>query len=151
MTFESDWPSKNPTTDEENPVELPQEMTAQVLQTATPYTSLGWDMENVWMFDQASGYLYPTLKVFGSFPVTGVKDLQNDVKATFAAAAENNVLTVAGLDADATITVANVAGQTVATAATTTGAATIQLPGKGLYVVSATVAGKTATVKVLNK
>ena len=34
---------------------------------------------------------------------------------------------------------------------TATGAATIQLPGKGLYLVKATVNGKTATAKVLNK
>lgn len=80
-----------------------------------------------------------------------MKDLQNDVKATFVAAAADNVLTVAGLDAAATVTVANVAGQTVAKVSTATGAATIQLPGKGLYLVKATVNGKTATAKVLNK
>ena len=151
MSHESDWPGKNPTTDDENPVEYAQDMAAQVLQTSTPYEGLGWDFDNVWTMDATSGYLYPTLKIFGSFPTSGVKDLQNDVKATFVAAAADNVLTVAGLDAAATVTVANVAGQTVAMVSTTTGAATIQLPGKGLYLVKATVNGKTATAKVLNK
>ena len=126
-------------------------MSAQVLQTSTPYEGLGWDFDKVWKMDATSGYLYPTLKIFGSFPTSGVKDLQNDVKATFVAAAADNVLTVAGLDAAATVTVANVAGQTVAMVSTATGAATIQLPGKGLYLVKATVNGKTATAKVLNK
>ena len=151
MSNESDWPGKNPTTDEENPVDYAQDMAAQVLQTSTPYENLGWDFDNVWTMDAASSYLYPTLKIFGSFPASGVKDLQNDVKATFVAAAADNVLTVAGLDAAATVTVANVAGQTVAMVSTATGAATIQLPGKGLYLVKATVNGKTATAKVLNK
>ena len=151
MSHESDWPGKNPTTDDENPVDYAQDMAAQVLQTSTPYEGLGWDFNKVWTMDAASGYLYPTLKIFGSFPTSGVKDLQNDVKATFVAAAADNVLTVAGLDAAATVTVANVAGQTVAMVSTTTGAATIQLPGKGLYLVKATVNGKTATAKVLNK
>ena len=151
MSHESDWPGKNPTTDDENPVDYAQDMAAQVLQTSTPYEGLGWDFDNVWTMDATSGYLYPTLKIFGSFPTSGVKDLQNDVKATFVAAAVDNVLTVAGLDAAATVTVANVAGQTVAMVSTTTGAATIQLPGKGLYLVKATVNGKTATAKVLNK
>lgn len=151
MSNESDWPGKNPTTDEDNPVDYAQEMAAQVLQTSTPYENLGWDFDNVWTMDAASGYLYPTLKIFDSFPASGVKDLQNDVKATFVAAAADNVLTVAGLDAAATVTVANVAGQTVAMVSTATGAATIQLPGKGLYMVKATVNGKTATAKVLNK
>lgn len=151
MSHESDWPSKNPTTDDENPVDYAQDMSAQVLQTSTPYEGLGWDFDNVWTMDATSGYLYPTLKIFGSFPTSGVKDLQNDVKATFVAAAADNVLTVAGLDAAATVTVANVAGQTVAMVSTATGAATIQLPGKGLYLVKATVNGKTATAKVLNK
>lgn len=151
MSNESDWPGKNPTTDDENPVDYAQDMAAQVLQTSTPYEGLGWDFEKVWTMDAASSYLYPTLKIFGSFPTSGVKDLQNDVKATFVAAAADNVLTVAGLDAAATVTVANVAGQTVAMVSTATGAATIQLPGKGLYLVKATVNGKTATAKVLNK
>lgn len=151
MSHESDWPGKNPTTDDENPVDYAQDMSAQVLQTSTPYEGLGWDFKDVWTMDAASGYLYPTLKIFGSFPTSGVKDLQNDVKATFVAAAADNVLTVAGLDAAATVTVANVAGQTVAMVSTATGAATIQLPGKGLYLVKATVNGKTATAKVLNK
>ena len=151
MSHESDWPGKNPTTDEDNPVDYAQEMAAQVLQTSAPYEGLGWDFEKVWTMDAASSYLYPTLKIFGSFPTSGVKDLQNDVKATFVAAAADNVLTVAGLDAAATVTVANVAGQTVAMVSTATGAATIQLPGKGLYLVKATVNGKTATAKVLNK
>ena len=151
MSNESDWPGKNPTTDDENPVDYAQDMAAQVLQTSTPYENLGWDFEKVWTMDAASGYLYPTLKIFDSFPASGVKDLQNDVKATFVAAAADNVLTVAGLDAAATVTVANVAGQTVAMVSTATGAATIQLPGKGLYLVKATVNGKTATAKVLNK
>lgn len=151
MSHESDWPGKNPTTDDNNPVDYAQDMSAQVLQTSTPYEGLEWDFDNVWTMDATSGYLYPTLKIFGSFPTSGVKDLQNDVKATFVAAAADNVLTVAGLDAAATVTVANVAGQTVAMASTATGAATIQLPGKGLYLVKATVNGKTATAKVLNK
>ena len=151
MSHESDWPGKNPTTDDENPVDYAQDMSAQVLQTSTPYEGLGWDFDKVWKMDATSGYLYPTLKIFGSFPTSGVKDLQNDVKATFVAAAADNVLTVAGLDAAATVTVANVAGQTVAMVSTATGAATIQLPGKGLYLVKATVNGKTATAKVLNK
>lgn len=151
MSNESDWPGKNPTTDEDHPVDYAQDMAAQALQTSTPYKGLGWDFDNVWTMDATSGYLYPTLKIFGSFPTSGVKDLQNDVKATFVAAAADNVLTVAGLDAAATVTVANVAGQTVAMVSTTTGAATIQLPGKGLYLVKATVNGKTATAKVLNK
>lgn len=151
MSHESDWPGKNPTTDDEHPVDYAQDMSAQVLQTSTPYEGLGWDFDNVWTMDATSGYLYPTLKIFGSFPTSGVKDLQNDVKATFVAAAADNVLTVAGLDAAATVTVANVAGQTVAMVSTATGAATIQLPGKGLYLVKATVNGKTATAKVLNK
>ena len=151
MSHESDWPGKNPTTDDENPVDYAQDMSAQVLQTSTPYEGLEWDFDKVWTMDAASGYLYPTLKIFGSFPTSGVKDLQNDVKATFVAAAADNVLTVAGLDAAATVTVANVAGQTVAMVSTATGAATIQLPGKGLYLVKATVNGKTATAKVLNK
>ena len=151
MSHESDWPGKNPTTDDENPVDYAQDMSAQVLQTSTPYEGLEWDFKDVWTMDAASGYLYPTLKIFGSFPTSGVKDLQNDVKATFVAAAADNVLTVAGLDAAATVTVANVAGQTVAMVSTATGAATIQLPGKGLYLVKATVNGKTATAKVLNK
>ena len=151
MSHESDWPGKNPTTDDENPVDYPQDMAAQALQTSAPYEGLGWDFEKVWTMDAASSYLYPTLKIFGSFPASGVKDLQNDVKATFVAAAADNVLTVAGLDAAATVTVANVAGQTVAMVSTATGAATIQLPGKGLYLVKATVNGKTATAKVLNK
>ena len=151
MSNESDWPGKNPTTDDENPVDYAQDMAAQALQTSTPYEGLGWDFDNVWTMDATSGYLYPTLKIFGSFPTSGVKDLQNDVKATFVAAAADNVLTVAGLDAAATVTVANVAGQTVAMVSTATGAATIQLPGKGLYLVKATVNGKTATAKVLNK
>ena len=151
MSHESDWPGKNPTTDDENPVDYAQDMAAQVLQTSTPYEGLEWDFDKVWTMDAASGYLYPTLKIFGSFPTSGVKDLQNDVKATFVAAAADNVLTVAGLDAAATVTVANVAGQTVAMVSTATGAATIQLPGKGLYLVKATVNGKTATAKVLNK
>lgn len=151
MSHESDWPGKNPTTDDEHPVDYAQDMSAQVLQTSTPYEGLGWDFDNVWTMDATSGYLYPTLKIFGSFPTSGVKDLQNDVKATFVAAAADNVLTVAGLDAAATVTVANVAGQTVAMVSTATGAATIQLPGKGLYMVKATVNGKTATAKVLNK
>ena len=151
MSHESDWPGKNPTTDDENPVDYAQDMSAQVLQTSTPYEGLGWDFNKVWTMDATSGYLYPTLKIFGSFPTSGVKDLQNDVKATFVAAAADNVLTVAGLDAAATVTVANVAGQTVAMVSTATGAATIQLPGKGLYLVKATVNGKTATAKVLNK
>lgn len=151
MSNESDWPDKNPTTDEDNPVDYAQDMAAQVLQTSAPYEGLGWDFDKVWTMDAASSYLYPTLKIFGSFPASGVKDLQNDVKATFVAAAADNVLTVAGLDAAATVTVANVAGQTVAMVSTATGAATIQLPGKGLYLVKATVNGKTATAKVLNK
>lgn len=151
MSHESDWPGKNPTTDDENPVGYAQDMSAQVLQTSTPYEGLEWDFKDVWTMDATSGYLYPTLKIFGSFPTSGVKDLQNDVKATFVAAAADNVLTVAGLDAAATVTVANVAGQTVAMVSTATGAATIQLPGKGLYLVKATVNGKTATAKVLNK
>ncbi|WP_337396024.1 ZmpA/ZmpB/ZmpC family metallo-endopeptidase-related protein [Prevotella sp.] len=151
MSNESDWPDKNPTTDGDNPVGDAQEMAAQALQTSAPYEGLGWDFEKVWTMDAASGYLYPTLKIFDSFPASGVKDLQNDVKATFVAAAADNVLTVAGLDAAATVTVANVAGQTVAMVSTATGAATIQLPGKGLYLVKATVNGKTATAKVLNK
>lgn len=151
MSHESDWPGKNPTTDDENPVDYAQDMAAQALQTSAPYEGLGWDFNEVWTMDATSGYLYPTLKIFGSFPTSGVKDLQNDVKATFVAAAADNVLTVAGLDAAATVTVANVAGQTVAMVSTTTGAATIQLPGKGLYLVKATVNGKTATAKVLNK
>lgn len=151
MSHESDWPGKNPTTDDENPVDYAQDMAAQALQTSTPYEGLGWDFDKVWKMDATSGYLYPTLKIFGSFPTSGVKDLQNDVKATFVAAAADNVLTVAGLDAAATVTVANVAGQTVAMVSTATGAATIQLPGKGLYLVKATVNGKTATAKVLNK
>ena len=151
MSHESDWPGKNPTTDDDNPVEYAQDMAAQALQTSAPYEGLGWDFDNVWTMDATSGYLYPTLKIFGSFPTSGVKDLQNDVKATFVAAAADNVLTVAGLDAAATVTVANVAGQTVAMVSTATGAATIQLPGKGLYMVKATVNGKTATAKVLNK
>ena len=151
MSHESDWPGKNPTTDDENPVDYAQDMSAQVLQTSTPYEGLEWDFDKVWTMDAASDYLYPTLKIFGSFPASGVKDLQNDVKATFVAAAADNVLTVAGLDAAATVTVANVAGQTVAMVSTATGAATIQLPGKGLYLVKATVNGKTATAKVLNK
>lgn len=151
MSHESDWPGKNPTTDDENPVDYAQDMSAQVLQTSTPYEGLEWDFNKVWTMDAASSYLYPTLKIFGSFPTSGVKDLQNDVKATFVAAAADNVLTVAGLDAAATVTVANVAGQTVAMVSTATGAATIQLPGKGLYLVKATVNGKTATAKVLNK
>lgn len=151
MSHESDWPGKNPTTDDENPVDYAQDMSAQVLQTSTPYEGLEWDFDKVWTMDAASSYLYPTLKIFGSFPASGVKDLQNDVKATFVAAAADNVLTVAGLDAAATVTVANVAGQTVAMVSTATGAATIQLPGKGLYLVKATVNGKTATAKVLNK
>ena len=151
MSNESDWPGKNPTTDEDNPVDYAQYMAAQALQTSAPYEGLGWDFEKVWTMDAASGYLYPTLKIFDSFPASGVKDLQNDVKATFVAAAADNVLTVAGLDAAATVTVANVAGQTVAMVSTATGAATIQLPGKGLYLVKATVNGKTATAKVLNK
>lgn len=151
MSHESDWPGKNPTTDDENPVDYAQDMAAQALQTSTPYEGLGWDFKDVWTMDATSGYLYPTLKIFGSFPTSGVKDLQNDVKATFVAAAADNVLTVAGLDAAATVTVANVAGQTVAMVSTATGAATIQLPGKGLYLVKATVNGKTATAKVLNK
>lgn len=151
MSHESDWPGKNPTTDDEHPVDYAQDMSAQVLQTSTPYEGLGWDFKDVWTMDATSGYLYPTLKIFGSFPTSGVKDLQNDVKATFVAAAADNVLTVAGLDAAATVTVANVAGQTVAMVSTATGAATIQLPGKGLYLVKATVNGKTATAKVLNK
>ena len=151
MSHESDWPGKNPTTDDENPVDYAQDMSAQVLQTSTPYEGLEWDFKDVWTMDATSGYLYPTLKIFGSFPTSGVKDLQNDVKATFVAAAADNVLTVAGLDAAATVTVANVAGQTVAMVSTATGAATIQLPGKGLYLVKATVNGKTATAKVLNK
>lgn len=151
MSNESDWPGKNPTTDEDNPVDYAQDMAAQALQTSAPYEGLGWDFEKVWTMDAASGYLYPTLKIFDSFPASGVKDLQNDVKATFVAAAADNVLTVAGLDAAATVTVANVAGQTVAMVSTATGAATIQLPGKGLYLVKATVNGKTATAKVLNK
>lgn len=151
MSHESDWPGKNPTTDDENPVDYAQDMSAQVLQTSTPYEGLGWDFDKVWKMDATNGYLYPTLKIFGSFPTSGVKDLQNDVKATFVAAAADNVLTVAGLDAAATVTVANVAGQTVAMVSTATGAATIQLPGKGLYLVKATVNGKTATAKVLNK
>lgn len=151
MSHNSDWPSRNPTTDEENAVDYPEDMTAQMLQTSTPYEGLGWDFDKVWTMDAASSYLYPTLKIFGSFPASGVKDLQNDVKATFVAAAADNVLTVAGLDAAATVTVANVAGQTVAMVSTATGAATIQLPGKGLYLVKATVNGKTATAKVLNK
>ena len=151
MSNESDWPGKNPTTDEDNPVDYAQDMAAQALQTSAPYEGLGWDFDKVWTMDAASSYLYPTLKIFGSFPASGVKDLQNDVKATFVAAAADNVLTVAGLDAAATVTVANVAGQTVAMVSTATGAATIQLPGKGLYLVKATVNGKTATAKVLNK
>lgn len=151
MSNESDWPGKNPTTDEDNPVDYAQDMAAQALQTSAPYEGLGWDFEKVWTMDAASGYLYPTLKIFDSFPASGVKDLQNDVKATFVAAAADNVLTVAGLDAAATVTVANVAGQTVAMVSTATGAATIQLPGNGLYLVKATVNGKTATAKVLNK
>lgn len=151
MSHESDWPGKNPTTDEDNPVDYAQDMAAQALQTSAPYEGLGWDFDKVWTMDVASSYLYPTLKIFGSFPASGVKDLQNDVKATFVAAAADNVLTVAGLDAAATVTVANVAGQTVAMVSTATGAATIQLPGKGLYLVKATVNGKTATAKVLNK
>lgn len=151
MSNESDWPGKNPTTDEDHPVDYAQDMAAQALQTSAPYEGLGWDFDNVWTMDAASSYLYPTLKIFGSFPTSGVKDLQNDVKATFVAAAADNVLTVAGLDAAATVTVANVAGQTVAMVSTATGAATIQLPGKGLYLVKATVNGKTATAKVLNK
>ena len=151
MSHESDWPGKNPTTDDDTPVDYPQDMAAQALQTSAPYESLGWDFDKVWTMDAASSYLYPTLKIFGSFPTSGVKDLQNDVKATFVAAAADNVLTVAGLDAAATVTVANVAGQTVAMVSTATGAATIQLPGKGLYLVKATVNGKTATAKVLNK
>lgn len=151
MSHESDWPGRNPTTDDNNPVDYPQDMAAQALQTSAPYERLGWDFEKVWTMDAASSYLYPTLKIFGSFPASGVKDLQNDVKATFVAAAADNVLTVAGLDAAATVTVANVAGQTVAMVSTATGAATIQLPGKGLYLVKATVNGKTATAKVLNK
>lgn len=151
MSHESDWPGKNPTTDDENPVGYAQDMSAQVLQTSTPYEGLEWDFKDVWTMDATSGYLYPTLKIFGSFPTSGVKDLQNDVKATFVAAAADNVLTVAGLDAADTVTVANVAGQTVAMVSTATGAATIQLPGKGLYLVKATVNGKTATAKVLNK
>ena len=151
MSNESDWPGKNPTTDDENPVDYAQDMAAQALQTSAPYEGLGWDFDKVWTMDVASSYLYPTLKIFGSFPASGVKDLQNDVKATFVAAAADNVLTVAGLDAAATVTVANVAGQTVAMVSTATGAATIQLPGKGLYLVKATVNGKTATAKVLNK
>ena len=151
MSNESDWPGKNPTTDDENPVDYAQDMAAQALQTSAPYEGLDWDFDNVWTMDAASSYLYPTLKIFGSFPTSGVKDLQNDVKATFVAAAADNVLTVAGLDAAATVTVANVAGQTVAMVSTATGAATIQLPGKGLYLVKATVNGKTATAKVLNK
>ena len=151
MSNESDWPGKNPTTDDENPVDYAQDMAAQALQTSAPYEGLDWDFDKVWTMDAASGYLYPTLKIFGSFPTSGVKDLQNDVKATFVAAAADNVLTVAGLDAAATVTVANVAGQTVAMVSTATGAATIQLPGKGLYMVKATVNGKTATAKVLNK
>ena len=151
MSHESDWPGKNPTTDEDHPVDYAQDMAAQALQTSAPYEGLGWDFDKVWTMDAASSYLYPTLKIFGSFPTSGVKDLQNDVKATFVAAAADNVLTVAGLDAAATVTVANVAGQTVAMVSTATGAATIQLPGKGLYLVKATVNGKTATAKVLNK
>ena len=146
----SDWPANRPTLDG-GEIEDATGMPASNLQQEATYTNLGWDFDNTWTFASESGYLYPVLKQFGAIISTGIGTVSSDTKASVSVAAQGGVLTVAGLDGASTVSVMNIAGQKVAGTATTAASATVALPGTGLYIVSVKTAGKTATVKVVNK
>lgn len=152
MNGDTEWPNKNLTTEgNEGLYEAAQSVPASSLQSDAIYKQIGWDFDNVWTFDTTDGYLYPVLKQFGSL-VTGIKDVTaGEGNASYAVRAEGNVLTVAGLTGNAVITVATVAGQNVATVKTAAAAATVSLPGKGLYIVKVAGAGAAQSYKVVNK
>lgn len=151
MDATTEWPTKNETA-EGGSVEPATPMTVAALQQESTYTGIGWDFANVWMFDKESGYSYPVLKQFGAI-ITGIEDVNTGENAAgaYAVHASGNVLVVAGLGAQADVTVATLAGQNIASLTTRAGSATITLPGKGIYIVKIVENGSAKAVKVVNR
>lgn len=151
MDATTEWPTKNETV-EGGVVEPATAVPAASLQQESTYTAIGWDFNNIWSFDTASGYLYPVLKQFGAI-ITGIEDVNTGENAAgaYAVHASGNVLVVAGLGAQADVTVATLAGQNIASLTTRAGSATITLPGKGIYIVKIVENGSAKAVKVVNR
>ena len=151
MDATTEWPTKNETV-EGGVVEPATAVPAASLQQESTYTAIGWDFNNIWSFDTASGYLYPVLKQFGAI-ITGIEDINTGENAAgaYAVHASGNVLVVAGLGSQADVTVATLGGQNIASLTTRAGSATITLPGKGIYIVKIVENGSAKAVKVVNR
>lgn len=151
MDASTEWPTKNETVDGGN-VEPATPVPASSLKQEATYTNIGWDFTNIWSFDTSSGYVYPVLKQFGAI-ITGIKDINTDngAASAYAVHASGNVLTVAGLGAQASVTVSTLAGQNVASVTTNAGSAAMTLPGKGIYIVKIAENGSAKALKVVNR
>lgn len=145
----TDWPGNHETV-EGGEVEEAVAYPVASLKEKTAYENLGWDFSSVWGFDTSNGYEFPVLKIFGDLS-TGVRSVNAEV-ASYSVSTNGSVLNVAGVANGTSVNVATISGQSVARVKAVAGQARVNLPGRGIYVV--TVSGnqtKAQTYKIVNK
>lgn len=143
------WPAKNETADGGTVYPATGQNTT-VLQNKATYTNIGWDFDNIWDFDISNGYLYPVLKVMRTPIANGIKQLFS-IDGTIAVSAEDGKLNLGGLDGNAKISIYTAAGQRVASANAAASGTVVNLPAKGIYIVTVQDNGTKKSFKIVNK
>lgn len=140
------WPLKYETADGGS-VSAATGMNSTVLKTQATYTNIGWDFDEIWKMDEGS-YGYPVLRIFSNGVVNGIDGVATS-KATVSVV--NGKLNVNGLATGTRLSVYSVSGQKVGETVASSSSVRMNLPAKGLYIVSVK-GGKTqGSFKVLNK
>lgn len=140
------WPLKNETADGGS-VSAATAQNSTVLKTQATYTNIGWDFDKIWKMDEGS-YGYPVLRIFSKGVANGIDGVATS-KATVSVV--NGKLNVNGLATGTRLSVYSVSGQKVGETVASSSSVRMNLPAKGLYIVSVK-GGKTqGSFKVLNK
>lgn len=140
------WPSTHETADGGS-VSAAIGQNSTVLKNQATYTNIGWDFDKIWKMDEGS-YGYPVLRIFSNGVLNGIDGVATS-KATVSVV--NGKLNVNGLATGTRLSVYSVSGQKVGETVAGFSSVRMNLPAKGLYIVSVK-GGKTqGTFKVLNK
>ena len=106
------------------------------------YSNLTWDFSTIWSIENGQ---FPTLKNVGN--ISGIDQLKSDI-TKYIAYTSNGKLVVKGIS-NASVSVFNVNGMLVAKTRSASGQTELNLPSRGVYLVSISENAKTTLLKVI--
>lgn len=141
------WPAKNETADGGS-VEAATAQNTTVLQQDATYTNLTWDFDKVWKINASGDYKYPVLQVMKSEIASGI-GIVNITDPSINA--ENGSLNMANLVPGTRVSIYTVSGKKIADVTASALSSSVNLPMKGLYIVTVKDGASVKSFKIMSK